>query len=194
MLATLFPLLYLLSKGQGHEQSTDATTSRGYSAPATLSCKLTVPKRYHQRPLLFLDCLLIDSTFFTRLACIFFCPAHAFCNRCIRTPAKTITPTTLNCGRFSRVFRSGVTPISSRRRRSTVLLSIISSCPIVDTQALNWSTYQALNISICNSKNFFSYTRPDLNLSSLTHLARIHCICFANPLSSAACLFSFSFS
>ena len=147
------------------------------------------PVPLYQRPLLFLDRFLC-SILFMGLVCLFCCSAHSCCRRCRRIPANAINATVFKHGRFFIFFGSGVTPIF--RSISSLMALLFRELAIAQIVRTDSESYQAVNTSICFSRYFFSNTSASLKSSSLVNFILIRWTCIAIPISSAACLFSFS--
>ena len=112
---------------------------------------------------------IIPSNFLPNASLTLLCPFHSSLIRFIRQPATTMNTTARNEARFFSVLPilprrlsprrrrgdegDGVMPISERRLRSIWLL-----CDVLAWFCKNGrkDAYQASNISICISKNFFS--------------------------------------
>lgn len=180
-----------------YQTQTKRRTQTPYNADA---------ETHHLRVLTFFPFFpsIMPSNFLLSASLNFLCPAHSLLIRFMRQLAITMKPTARNDRLFCSVLPifprrlsprrrrgdegPGVMPISERRLRSTWLLCNVLAwcCKVKEGRR---PAYQASNISICISKNFFSYTKPLLKPSSLAHFARSHCICLAKPFNSPACFF-----
>lgn len=149
----------------------EQTGSKTYPT-SSLYCRRR--RRHHHLPLVILFSFfpsIIPSNFLLKASLTLLCPAHSLLIFFMRQLAMTMKPMALSEGLFGSVLPSlprrlsprrrrgddgpGVMPISERRPRSIWLLYdlLAQFCGIGDGKS---KAYQASNISICISKNFFS--------------------------------------